>query len=65
MKVSCQLLAPATLPAGTHWIVSLVGPRTSVDMVTRRKLNPGHPAHSLVTIFAEQPWLSVSVTSAI
>jgi len=59
MKVSCQLLAPATLPAGTHWIVSLVGPRTSVDMVTRRKLNPGHPAHSLVTILTELSWYLV------
>jgi hypothetical protein len=43
-------LCPLERACSTHWVGSFVGPRAVLDMVTKRKrLNPGHPAHILVT----------------
>jgi len=43
MEISGQLHAPAALTArerahGTHWIGGWVGPRSSLDMVAKRKI---------------------------
>jgi hypothetical protein len=45
---------------GSHWIGSWLCPRASMNVVTKMKnpcpfweWNPGHPTHSLVSIFTE------------
>jgi hypothetical protein len=68
MELSGKLHTPAALPpgvtaSGTHWIGRWVGPRAGQDAVAKQKgspftarawnLNPGRPAHSLVTITTE------------
>jgi hypothetical protein len=56
MEVSCHL------NASDHWIGSWVGHRAGLGIVTKRKVlscrksNPTHPAHRLVTAYA-QPML--------
>jgi len=53
-------LYPQERAPGTHWMGGWVGLRGSLDAVAKRKnpcscqeSNPGHPAHSLVTILTE------------
>jgi len=48
---------PRERAPGTRWIRGWVGPRTSLDMMLKRKIlsscqesNPNHPAHTLITI---------------
>jgi hypothetical protein len=60
-SVSCPgYFTPRERASSTHWIGGWVGTRTGLDMVVKKKnpcpcqeSNPGHPAHSLVTILAE------------
>jgi hypothetical protein len=66
MEVSGQLHAPHLFypwerAPGTYWIGSWLGPRTSLDVVERRKIfcpcwesNPSHPASNLVSTLTEK-----------
>jgi hypothetical protein len=57
-------LTPRKRAPGTHWIGGWVSPIVGLDAVARRmnprsyrESNPGRPAHILVTILIELPWI--------
>jgi hypothetical protein len=50
--------------SGTCWIGDWVGPRAGLDVLEKRKIsflyrdsNPDRPAHTIVTVPTELPWL--------